>query len=383
MAIPYSRYVIGPIPWYSALIVLGVLLAYLIGAHEEKRLGLPSDTMIDIALIAVPCGIIGSRLYYVIMEWPQFAGDLLSILYVWEGGVAIYGAVIGGGIGAALYCRKKKIRLPKVLDMVAPGLLLAQAIGRWGNYFNMEAFGLAVQNPAFQFFPLSVKIWDGSTHVWHMATFFYESVWNACGFLALMGLRKRQKRVGDLFLWYLLIYGSGRFVIEQLRVDSLLLGGLRVSQGVSFLLCAVAAGMLIWRGTSKHGSYLSIAFFAIFLALARWFVLSTGWYIALLVMLTILVLIVLIAGFIAHGFTKNTLPYNLKTHSFWIVFPLLVDALGLYLTQSRFITPGLGFLLHSMLCSLSLPCYVFWFWQRLSGLPKEPVKGETECPQEP
>ena len=136
MAIPYSRFVVGNITWYSVLIMLGILLAYLLGTREEKRLSLPKDTMLDLVLITVPAGIIGSRIYYVLMKLDEYIANPLSILYVWQGGVAIYGAVIGGVLGLWIYGRKKKIPIASLLDIVAPGLILAQAIGRWGNYFN-------------------------------------------------------------------------------------------------------------------------------------------------------------------------------------------------------------------------------------------------------
>ena len=197
--------------------------------------------MIDLALIVIPCGIIGARLYYVAMTWELFRDNPVSILYIWEGGIAIYGGVIGGALGAWGYARRKKLPFLKLMDMVVPGLLLAQAIGRWGNYFNMEAYGPEITDPAFQFFPLGVLIPSAGGYVWHMATFFYESLWNAAGFAALWAMRRRVREPGGVTCWYLLIYGSGRFIIERLREDSLYLGGLRVSQYLSLILCLAAA----------------------------------------------------------------------------------------------------------------------------------------------
>lgn len=358
MSIPYSRFLFGSISWYSSLIVLGIVLALFIGAREEKRIGLPRDTMIDVALVAVPCGILGARLYFVAMEWPQFSRNLLSILYIWEGGVAIYGAVIGGALGVYIYCRKKKISFPKVLDMVAPGLLLAQAIGRWGNYFNMEAYGPAIANPTFQFFPIGVQILENGVPTWHMATFFYESLWNFVGFLALMSLRKKQKQEGNLFFWYLLIYGSGRFIIEQLREDSLWLGGIRVSQGLSLLLCAVSAIVLLWRSTPhrKHHFYVACAFALI--AVARWFCLSSWVYIWLLLAMLGLAAYCSLSEASANG----------KRHSpiLWFLAPLALDALGLICARTKLLSPAFGTCLHTLLCSLTLPCYILWFQQKLS-----------------
>lgn len=189
MAIPYSRTLLGPLQWYSVLIVTGILVAIWLAGREERRLGLPRDTVIDLALIVIPCGIIGARLYYVAMTWEIFRDNPVSILYIWEGGIAIYGGVIGGALGAWGYARRKKLPFLKLMDMVVPGLLLAQAIGRWGNYFNMEAYGPEITDPAFQFFPLGVLIPSAGGYVWHMATFFYESLWNAAGFAALWAMR--------------------------------------------------------------------------------------------------------------------------------------------------------------------------------------------------
>lgn len=204
----------------------------------------------DLALTVVPLGIIGARLYYVLFSWQQYAASPISILYVWEGGLAIYGGVIGGFLGVWLHSRRKRIPLGVLTDCIAPGLALAQCIGRWGNFFNMEAYGLAITDPRLQFFPLAVLIpGDG----WHMATFFYESMWDLMVFLTLWLTRKRMKRPGDTFLCYLLLYGFGRLIIEGLRMDSLMsfAGGFRVSQMLSLGLLLAAAMIMILRGRRR------------------------------------------------------------------------------------------------------------------------------------
>jgi len=239
--------VVGNINWYSVLIILGILIAYVLGSREEKRLGLKKDTMLDIVLVAVPCGIIGSRIYYVLMKLEEFADDPISVLYIWNGGVAIYGAVIGGVLSVYVYSRVKKVSFASLLDIVAPGLVLAQAIGRWGNYFNREAFGPEITNTFWQFFPAGVLISEGGSEVWHAATFFYESMWNVLAFLVLWLTRKRMKKRGDTFLWYMVLYGCGRFLIEQLRTDSLYLLGMRVSQIVSLMICVAVAVIFLTR----------------------------------------------------------------------------------------------------------------------------------------
>ena len=225
-SIPYSRYIVGRIPWYSFLIVIGALMAIVLACREERRAGLPKDTVIDLALFLLPGGIIGARLYYVIFSWPQFRHDLLSIFRIWEGGLAIYGGIIGGLL-VLILC-----------DISAPGLVLAQALGRWGNWFNIEAYGLTVTDPSLCFFPFAVQVPEDG-YAWHMATFFYESFWNLLVFVFLMiGRRKRLRLRGDVFCFYLLLYAAGRLVIEELRLDSLYAtSSVRVSQLLSILLC--------------------------------------------------------------------------------------------------------------------------------------------------
>ena len=237
-SIPYSRYVFGQIPWYSFLIVIGASLAIFLASREERRAGLPRDTVIDLALFLLPGGIIGARLYYVLFSWSQFKDDLLSIVRVWEGGLAIYGGIIGGLLVLLLFCRKRRLSLLALCDIIAPGLVLAQSIGRWGNWFNIEAYGLTVTDPSLCFFPFAVQV-PADGYAWHLATFFYESLWNLLVFVFLMiGRRKRLHRRGDVFCFYLLLYAAGRLVIEELRLDSLYASSsVRVSQLLSILLC--------------------------------------------------------------------------------------------------------------------------------------------------
>jgi len=230
---------------YGLAIALGILAAVLYMSREARRMGLPPDLPLDFALWTVPLAVVFSRLYYVAFTWDRYRGDLMGVLRVWEGGLAIYGGVIGGALGAFLLSKRRRIPFPALADLVAPGLLLAQAIGRWGNFFNGEAYGNAVANPALQFFPVAVFA-DGR---WHLATFFYESVWNLAGFFLLsrLAVRLRRKGSGFVFLWYLLWYGLGRVVVEGLRTDSLMWGALRVSQALSALLVLLAGAAMALR----------------------------------------------------------------------------------------------------------------------------------------
>lgn len=208
------------ISWYAVLIVGAMVIGYFLASNEARRLRLPQDTVIDFMLYAVPLGIICARLYYVAFRFNDYSDNLLSVFNIREGGLAIYGGVIGGLIAAKLVSRKHKISMLTLLDVVAPALVLGQGIGRWGNYINMEAYGLRIAEESLQFFPFAVEIPVGDVWYWHMATFFYEFCWDMLVFVLLMAIRKHRRRGGDVFCWYLLLYCSGRTVIEGLRNDS-------------------------------------------------------------------------------------------------------------------------------------------------------------------
>ena len=233
----------GFIPIYGLLIAFAIGLGVWLCARQEKEKGLPRDISVDFALWVIPAAIVGARLYYVVFQWDQFSSDPVRILRLWEGGLAIYGGVIGGALAALAFSKAKKIPFGKLADTVAPALILGQAIGRWGNFFNQEAYGRRIDNPSLQFFPLAVQI----GREWHMATFFYESLWNFIGFLLLWFTRKRMKQSGSSFLLYLCWYGLGRCFIEGLRTDSLMWGPVRVSQALSALLCVCAGAALLVR----------------------------------------------------------------------------------------------------------------------------------------
>ena len=234
---------------YGLLIALAIGLGIWLCAKREKRLGLKKDTAIDLALWVIPAALVGARLYYVAFQWPLYRDDPVSILYVWQGGLAIYGGVIGGALAGLLFARVRKAPFPVLADLVAPSLILGQAIGRWGNFFNGEAFGYEITDPALQFFPVAVRV----AGAWHMATFFYESLWDFLGFLLLWRFREKVSARGNLMLLYLCWYGLGRAAIEGLRTDSLMWGPLRVSQALSALLCAAALILLIIRRRRHRG----------------------------------------------------------------------------------------------------------------------------------
>ena len=227
------------ISWYAVLIVAAFAIAYLLCSRQAEKLRLPEDTIIDLFLYAIPLGIVCARIYYVIFRFNMYSEDILSIFNIREGGLAIYGGVIGGLIAAKIVAGKHKVSMLTLLDIVAPALVLGQAIGRWGNYINMEAYGLRISEEYLQFFPFAVEIPVGSVWYWHMATFFYEFCWNLVVFALLQLVRRHLRRSGDVFYWYLLLYCAGRTVIEGLRYDSLTFISefVRISQ----VLSAIAA----------------------------------------------------------------------------------------------------------------------------------------------
>lgn len=234
------------IPWYSLLIMTAIAIGIVLATREEKRLEMPGETILNFALLAIPLALIGARIYYVIFTWNRFANDPLEILRIWNGGLAIYGGILGALLAAFLLTRKGNVSFFTLLDVCAPSLALGQAIGRWGNYANMEAYGARIYNEAAQFFPNAVQIpiigADGTVFwYWHMATFFYESIWCAIIFAILWSKRKKMGRPGDVFFWYTLLYCAGRTVIEGLRDDSLMINvsaaQVRFSQVFSAIAC--------------------------------------------------------------------------------------------------------------------------------------------------
>ncbi len=252
--------------WYGILISLSVVLAVIMVYQEARRKGLDADCMLDYALLTVPVAIVFARIYYVVFEWEQYAADPVRALYIWEGGIAIYGAIIGGVVATLIFSKWKKISFWTLADLVAPGLVLGQAIGRWGNFFNQEAFGELVVNPKWQFFPYAVYI--ERLGEWHMATFFYESAVCFLIFIFLLIYRRKAKNApaGNVFLWYWVLYGIERAFVEGLRTDSLWMlkggvpignliffpNGLRVSQVLSIIMVVAFSIVLIARYAKRR-----------------------------------------------------------------------------------------------------------------------------------
>ena len=234
--------------FYGVMIAIGLLLAVIYGLKRSKQFGLKEDDILDGVLGIVPFAIVCARAYYCIFSWSEFADNPISVLYIWNGGLAIYGGILGAAIGVVVFCLIKKIKLGAVLDVVALGFLIGQSLGRWGNFFNREAFGAATES----FFRMG--LFNTVTQSWeyYHPTFLYESLWNLVGFVALHFLSKKRQYDGQIALGYVCWYGLGRTFIEGLRVDSLYLGSFRVSQLLAAVSCFAAAAVLILQCFRKH-----------------------------------------------------------------------------------------------------------------------------------
>lgn len=237
--------------WYSVLIALGIIIGLYLLIKEAKKQNISQDTIIDIAFYTIIWGIIGARIYYVIFNIKPYLSNPLSILYIWEGGLAIYGGIIGGFITLIYQTKKKNIKLSKLTDMIVPSLILAQAIGRWGNFFNQEAHGSIVSLEFLKKLHLPNFIIKGmyiNGNYYH-PTFLYESLWCLLGFILLIVVRKlsNKRKDGTLTYIYLIWYGIGRFFIESLRTDSLYLGIFRISQIVSIIIIIIGIIGIIYN----------------------------------------------------------------------------------------------------------------------------------------
>lgn len=244
-----NRYIWGNITWYSLLITIGIAIAIILASSEERRKHLQRDIIIDVSVAIIPSGIIGARLYYIAFNLDYFWHNPLEIFKIWRGGLAIYGAIIMAGLVCYAICRYKRIPFLSVLDCIAPGLALAQSIGRWGNFFNSEAYGRQIIDRAWQFFPYAVYI-NGKGY--YMATFFYESVCTLIIFIYLWLNRKSISKSGDIFFRYIAMYGTIRTFIEGLRSDSLYIGNIRVSQMLSIILVILVLCYFIYRLVSNR-----------------------------------------------------------------------------------------------------------------------------------
>lgn len=244
---------LGPISirWYAVLILSGAVLATVLSNRLAKSKGFPDDFITDLLFYVLPIGILGARIYYVVFKWDIYQNDLLAIFKVWEGGLAIYGGLLAGLGVIYWYSKKYRANPIVVVDIIVPYVLLAQAIGRWGNFINQEAFGDAVTRSYLESLHLPTFIIDqmNVNGVYYQPTFLYESMLSFLGFILLVVLRNRVKtlRIGDLTLGYMFWYGIERFIVEGMRSDSLYIGTIRVSQALSLVLVVVAIVVYFYK----------------------------------------------------------------------------------------------------------------------------------------
>lgn len=242
---------LGPISvhWYGIIIAVGILLGYFIAQESVKRIGFDKDILIDIIFWSAIFGFIAARIYFVIFQWPYYAQHPIEIPMIWYGGIAIHGGLIGGFITGIFVCKQKNINPFQIGDVIAPSLILGQGIGRWGNFMNHEAHGGPVsksflENIHIPDFIIDNMYIDGQ---YYQPTFLYESIWDILGFVILISLRKHL-RIGDTFALYLIWYSIGRFFVEGLRTDSLMLtGDIRVAQLMSVVLIVAGIVLMIVR----------------------------------------------------------------------------------------------------------------------------------------
>ena len=247
---PGRSFSIGPVEihYYGLVIALGLLLAVLYAEKRCHYAGLSKDDLLDGVLWITPLAIVCARIYYCAFSWADYRDNPISVLYIWNGGIAIYGSVIGAVIGVIIFCRIKKTNLPALLDLVLCSFLIGQTIGRWGNFFNREAFGAATDS----FFRMGLLNTVTGEFEYYHPTFLYESVWNLAGFLILNSGYPRRRYNGQIALGYCAWYGLGRAVIEGLRVDSLYWGSFRVSQVLAGITCLTASAILVRQHFRPH-----------------------------------------------------------------------------------------------------------------------------------
>ena len=229
--------------WYGIIIAVGFMLAVLYGYKRANKFGIVPDKVADVAIFGIIGGVIGARLYYVIFSWERFKDDFWGIFEIWEGGIAVYGGLIGGVIAGAIVCKVSKIKFTAMLDLAVIGFLIGQGIGRWGNFVNVEAYGAPMQTN-LPWGMTSAKIVSElgvETGTLVHPCFLYESLWCLLGVLVLHLYSKHRRFDGELALFYCVWYGAERFVVEGLRTDSLYIGEFRVSQMLAIVFCIGAA----------------------------------------------------------------------------------------------------------------------------------------------
>lgn len=234
--------------WYSLFIFIAFLIGGTLALKEAKKWKIPEDLMINYFFFLIPLSLIGARLYYVIFNFDYYQNDLLAIFRVWEGGLAIHGGIIAGILWTIFYTHKYKVNFFRMTDIMVVSLIIGQAIGRWGNFFNQEAYGPITTLEFLNKLPIPEFIIDNMyiEGAYHQPTFLYESIWCFIGFIALLFIRRyKYIKIGQITGIYCIWYGIGRFFIESLRTDSLMLGNLKFAQIISIIMIIVGIIFII------------------------------------------------------------------------------------------------------------------------------------------
>ncbi len=231
------------VAWYGILISLGILFGIMVATYRARQEGLYNDVIVDMSLVAIPMAIIGARAYYVIFSWDYYSQNPDQILNIRQGGLAIHGGIIFGVLAGYLFCKYKNIKFWKLADIVAPSIILGQAIGRWGNFINQEAHGGPTN------LPWGIMVDGVKVH----PTFLYESLWNFGVFIFLLFYSKKKKYNGHIFVLYLILYSIARFFIEGLRTDSLMFGSFRVAQliSIAIIIGTIIIGQILRKKQNK------------------------------------------------------------------------------------------------------------------------------------
>ena len=244
------------IRWYSVILLIAFIIGTVIVNHETKKFNIDKDFIFNMLFWSLIMGIVGARIYYVIFNYSYYNNDIIEMLKIWNGGLAIHGGIIGGLLTIIIYTKKYKIRTIRYLDYIVPGLIIAQAIGRWGNFFNSEAHGLATSLEHLEKLHIPRFIINGMNinGVYYSPTFFYESLLCLLGFIIICIIRRNKYiKVGTPTALYLIIYGVIRFFIERIRTDSLMIGGFKVAMIISVIMIIVGIVLLIIN--SKKGKF--------------------------------------------------------------------------------------------------------------------------------
>ncbi len=251
---PMAGFTLGPlrVNFYGLIIALGMVLAILYAWKRREEFGIKENDLTDGLLWIIPFSILCARLYYCVFKWDMYRDNPISVLYIWSGGLAIYGAVIGAAVGIVVHSLVRKIRIPALLDLISLGFLIGQCLGRWGNFFNREAYGAQTDSFLKMGLYLTEEGRRATAEFFYHPTFLYESVWNALGFALLHFLSKKRQYDGQIALGYAAWYGLGRMLIEGLRTDSLYWGPFRVSQLLAAVTCVAAVAVLLMMAFRPH-----------------------------------------------------------------------------------------------------------------------------------